>query len=170
MPHSETGASPPLLPIEEVLATVARTEDLDLELGRSRNGLPIRGCRRGTGPLHVSLIGGCHADEPVGPEMLRRLASYLSALPPSAGELTTVTWYLVPHVNPDGEAANRSWSDTFVELEDSKGTEDRGFDLAAYLDGVVREGPGDDLEWGFPLDPEERQTRPENLAVADFLR
>ena len=42
-------------------------------IGRSREGNPIYGYRLGEGEIGVSLIAGCHADEPVGPEMLRRL-------------------------------------------------------------------------------------------------
>ena len=160
----------PLLPVERVLATDPDAAVLDRRLGASREGRPVVGCRRGSGPLGVSLIGGCHADEPVGPEMLRRLATYLSSLPAEAPELQAATWSLVPHVNPDGEARNRGWSEAFLAVRDSQGADDRAYDLTAYLDGVVREGPEDDLEWGFPLDPEDRDARPENLAVADFLR
>ncbi len=158
------------LPVERILATEPLATSLDFPLGSSREGRPLVGCRRGSGPLHISLIGGCHADEPVGPEMLRRLATYLSSLPPGAPELTRATWSLVPHVNPDGEAANLPWSETFVELRDFEGEKDQGFDLPLYLDAAVREPPEDDLEWGFPLDVDDRDARPENLAVADFLR
>ena len=34
--------------------------------------------RIGRGPLRVSLIGGCHADEPVGPRFLLRLVRFLA--------------------------------------------------------------------------------------------
>ncbi len=158
------------LPIDTVLATAPDAAALDLEIGRSRGGRPLFAGRWGHGPLHLSLIAGCHADEPVGPETLRRLATWLAGLPASAPELGAATWFLVPHVNPDGEAANCGWSGVTVPTTDYRGNGDRGYDLPAYLDCVVREAPGDDLEWGFPLDADDRDTRPENLAVADFLR
>ena len=156
--------------VEAVLATAPRPQALDQVLGTSREGRQVRGTVRGTGPLHLSLIGGCHADEPVGPEMLRRLATYLASLPPDAQALAEAKWFIVPHVNPDGEAANAAWNRATVALQDHRQEADEGYDLGAYLDGVLRDLPGDDLEWSFPLDEKDRDTRPEALAVADFLR
>lgn len=137
-----------MLPIEEIL-------DCDpppplRPIGRSREGREILGAVLGSGPRRVSLIGGCHSDEPVGPAMLRRLASYLSSHPDPHH-----TWYIVPHVNPDGEARNAVWSDP--------GFQAGVFDLGLYLRHAMREKPGDDIEFGFP------DLRPENQAVADFL-
>lgn len=109
------------------------------EIGRSREGRPIRACRIGDGPLRVSLVGGCHADEPVGPRFLERLARYLSS--PAGAELRkTATWHLVPHLNPDGAVRNAAWQ--------PPGT--ARYDFAAYLRHRVRELPGDDVEFGFP--------------------
>lgn len=139
-------------------------------IGLSRQGREIHGYRIGSGPLHVSLIGGCHADEPVGPEMLRRLAAFLATQAPDHPLLRQMTWYLVPHVNPDGAFDNQSWATRTVATVDHLGQEDQGFEIAPYLRGVVRELPGDDMEWGFPLEADGREARPENLAVADFLR
>jgi hypothetical protein len=125
----------------------------------------VLGARFGRGPCHVSLIAGCHADEPVGPAMLDRLAAHLSRLPGDAPLLAKISWWIVPHVNPDGEALNRTWTDGFDAGEDGG-----AIDLGRYLRHVVRELPGDDVEFGFPESGEDAGARPENRAVADFLR
>lgn len=153
-------------------------------LGRSRQGRPIHGFRLGDGPLHLSLIGGCHADEPVGPLLLDRLVCLLAAdsadssgkapsgtSPSGAARsgaarslgLHGISWWIVPHVNPDGRAANAGWQAPPPAL-------DRGYELPRYLSGVVREPPGDDLEFGFPRGPDDEGARPEARAVAEFLR
>lgn len=137
-----------MLPIEEILDSEAPPPLRPI--GRSREGREILGAVLGSGPRRVSLIGGCHSDEPVGPAMLRRLASHLSSHPDPR-----YTWYIVPHVNPDGEARNAVWSDP--------GFQAGAFDLGLYLRHAMREKPGDDIEYGFP------DLRPENRAVADFL-
>lgn len=137
-----------MLPIEDVLDSEAPPPLRPI--GRSREGREILGAVLGSGPRRVSLIGGCHSDEPVGPAMLRRLASHLSSHPDDRH-----TWYLVPHVNPDGEARNAVWSEP--------GFRAGVFDLGRYLRNAMREKPGDDIEFGFP------DLRPENRAVADFL-
>ena len=138
-------------------------------LGRSRKGQEIDGYRFGRGDLHVSLIGGCHADEPVGPAMLRRLVSFLAARPADDPLLAMATWFVVPHVNPDGEERNAPWSAATVPAIDPRGREDRVYDLSLYMNHVVRELPGDDMEFGFPRGPEDGGARPENRAVAAFL-
>lgn len=137
-----------MLPIEEILDTEAPPPLRPI--GRSREGREILGAVLGSGPRHVSLIGGCHADEPVGPWMLRRLAGHLASRPD-----TRHTWYIVPHVNPDGEARNAAWAEP--------GLRAGAFDLHLYLRHAMREKPGDDVEFGFP------DLRPENRAVAAFL-
>jgi hypothetical protein len=167
----------PALPIEEILAAGGATSPEGAggsvpswhAIGRSREGRDVLACRLGTGDLRVSLIGGCHADEPVGPAMLRRLAAYLGALPPDALPLASASWWIVPHVNPDGEARNASWSEATLPAADCTGSADRVFDLALYLRHVVRELPGDDLEFGFPRGGDDRDARPEARAVATFL-
>ena len=138
-------------------------------LGTSRAGLEMRGWKLGSGPLHVSLIGGCHADEPVGPMMLHRLVAWLADLPDSDPLLAAASWWIVPHANPDGAVINGAWSHETVASMDHLGTPDRTFDLATYLRNVVRELPGDDIEFGFPRSADDREARPENLAVASFL-
>jgi hypothetical protein len=159
------------LPIEKILASEA---PLPLRpIGRSREGREILGVTLGHGPRRLSLIAGCHSDEPVGPAMLRRLVSYLGVLSREGPEddplLAAYTWYVVPHVNPDGEARNTAWSDHTLPAADHLGREDRVFDLHLYLRNVMREKPGDDMEFGFPRHPGDDGARPENRAVADFL-
>ncbi len=129
-------------------------------IGHSREQRPIRAFRLGHGPVAVSLIGGCHADEPVGPRFLRHLAKYLGGLPATDLLLTAYQWWIVPHVNPDGEAKNRAWY----------GDDDETYDLPAYLSQVVRELPGDDIEFGFPRAPDDAGARPENQALSEWWR
>lgn len=155
------------LPIERILQTVET--DAGESIGRSREGRPIPAYRFGNGPLHVSLIGGCHADEPVGPAMLRRLAGHLGALDEDDGLLTGFRWSIVPHVNPDGAERNRVWSDRLVGARDHLGEPDSAYDLETYVRSVDREAPGDDIEFGFPRYSGDTEARPENRAVAAFM-
>ena len=127
------------------------------EIGRSRRGRPIFAYRIGRGPLCVSLIGGCHADEPVGPRFLLRLVRFLAG--PAGAELRrAATWSVIPHVNPDGEEANAAWQTTGAAR----------YDLASYLRHRVRELPGDDIEFGFPHGADDEGARPENRAAWQF--
>ena len=162
------------LPIDEILAS---RPPLPLEpggsvrpIGRSRRGRPLLGVSIGTGRLPVSLIAGAHADEPVGPESLHRLSAWLRGLPADHPILCRHTFRIVPHVNPDGAAANASWPGRRRPLEDHLRAADHGFLLSSWLRGAVREPPGDDLEFGFPREPGDEGARPEARALADFLR
>jgi hypothetical protein len=101
--------------------------------------------------------------------MLRRLAVFLAARPAEDPLLARFTWYVVPHVNPDGEARNAAWSGVTLPAVDHQGSPDRVYDLFLYLHRVIRELPGDDMEFGFPRNPEDSGARPENQAVAAFL-
>lgn len=157
------------LPTDEVLLAELEVAHAKKVIGYSRQKREIAGYRLGSGPLHVSLIAGCHADEPVGPAMLRRLVAFLAGRPADDPLLTAVTWYVVPHVNPDGEARNAAWSASTVPAVDHLGREDRAYDLSLYMNHVLRERPGDDMEFGFPRGASDTGARPENLAVARFL-
>jgi hypothetical protein len=141
--------------IDSVLSTSPASPEDGMEIGRSREGRAVRAFRLGTGPRRVSLLAGCHADEPVGPRLLRHLAGYLAGLPPDDPLSKDYEWWLVPHINPDGEARNRSWY----------GADDAVYDLPRYLAGRVRELPGDDIEFGFPVHEDDRDARPEPRAV-----
>lgn len=157
-----------LLPVDPILD--CRRMAAGEVIGRSREGRPLVAHRLGQGDLRVSLVGGCHADEPVGPAMLTRLAGYLSGLPEDDELLAGITWLIAPHVNPDGAERNRGWSETLLGLTDHAGQADVGFDLPSYARNVVRELPGDDIEFGFPRDPDDLEARPENRAVAEAMR
>lgn len=111
----------------------------------------------GHGPLRISLIAGCHGDEPMGPEWLGGLVRDLAK--DDHPWLSRATFRIVPEANPDAAARNSSWR-----------TPRDGADLPSYLLDRVRELPGDDLEFGFPGSPlGDDGIRPEALAIASFL-
>jgi hypothetical protein len=140
--------------------TRARHLSGEAELGVSREGRPIMGYRVGRGRVRVSLLAGCHADEPVGPRLLRHLVPLLASLPPEHDLLDGIQWWIVPHANPDGELRNRSWQEGL----------ERALDLPAYLRGALRELPGDDMEFGFPRGSGDDGARPENQAILRWWR
>ncbi|MDH3711520.1 MAG: M14 family zinc carboxypeptidase [Cyclobacteriaceae bacterium] len=129
-------------------------------IGSSRAGKKLLAYHFGEGSLNVSLIGGCHADEPTGPIFLNHLVSYLSNLKSDAPLLREISWWIVPHVNPDGAETNSLWYHH----------NDHQFDLVKNLKFSIRELPGDDVEFGFPLTPNIPALRPENQAVYDFWK
>ena len=88
----------------------------------------------------MSLLAGCHADEPVGPRLLRSLVAYLARADPDDPLLEGAEWWILPHINPDGERRNASWQHPGADR----------YGLAGFLRGAHRELPGDDLEFGFP--------------------
>ena len=129
------------------------------EIGRSRRGRPVFAYRIGRGPLRVSLIGGCHADEPVGPRFLGRLVRFLAG--PSGSELRrAATWSVIPDINPDGAERNAAWQTTGAVR----------YDFVSYLRHRVRELPGDDIEFGFPHGEDDLEARAENRAAWEFWR
>jgi hypothetical protein len=73
-------------------------------------------------------------------------------------------------VNPDGAAVNAAWSDLTQPVTDHRWEPDEAYDLVTYVQEVVRELPGDDIEFGFPRSDTDLDARPENRAVADFLQ
>ena len=120
-------------------------------IGASREGRDLYGVRLGTGERPVSVIAGCHADEPVGPMTAQALPAILRREFPEL--LDRHVFHVVPQMNPDGAARNRPW---FADPPD----------LAAYLQHAVRELPGDDIEFGFG---EGDAVRPECRAAQEFL-
>ena len=166
---------------DSVLETPPISANDGRSIGRSREGRPIVGYRIGPpfagrptgGPpsdddeiVSVTLLGGCHADEPVGPWMLRRLAAWLLALPSDAELRRRFAWTIVPHANPDGEARNESWAG---RDEGNAVDPGRAFDFECYRDRRIREAPGDDIEFGFPSHAQDLEARPENRAIAAFF-
>jgi len=152
-----------MLPISTILDLTP--EPVGRSIGVSREGREILGLEVGSGPVSVSCLAGCHADEPVGPAMLDRLATWLASLPEHHEALQRARWCLVPHANPDGDERNRSWAEDLVEVHSG-----HGYRLERYVVETVRELPGDDLEFGFPCGPGDDDARPESLAVARFLQ
>ncbi|MGD2154212.1 MAG: M14 family zinc carboxypeptidase [Gemmatimonadales bacterium] len=150
------------IPIVHHTDQILSTQALDLgageRIGRSRGGQAIRAFRLGHGPRRISLLAGSHADEPVGPRLLRRVAGYLSARAADDPLLSEYEWWIVPQINPDGAERNRAWQHEAADA----------YTLCDYLVNVVREPPGDDIEFGFPRDAGDREARPENLAVHDW--
>ncbi len=118
-------------------------------IGSSEAGRPIDGFVAGTGAITIGLLAGAHADEPVGPETLRRLIPVLGGGAFDA-LLERFRFVILPHINPDGEAANRAWIEAWP-------------DPSAYIRLVRREKPGRDIEFGYP------SMRAENEAVSSFL-
>jgi hypothetical protein len=142
-------------PAEAILAAPSARSSEGEEIGRSREGRSIRAFKLGRGTKRLSLLAGCHADEPVGPRLLRRLVGFLGRLPAEDPLLTELEWWVIPHINPDGARRNLSWQRAGVDH----------YELPAYLAGVVRELPGDDIEFGFPSEPGDPEARPENRAA-----
>ncbi len=145
---------------EDIVASVPIDRDVGDVLGYSRAGSPVRGFRIGTGRLAISLLAGCHADEPVGPRLLRHFVSYLQSCDRTDPIVESCDWWIVPHINPDGEQRNAVWQDPDAA----------SYDLIRYLTSVVRELPGDDIEFGFPRDDDDVDARPENKAVHSWWR
>lgn len=158
------------LPIDSILEAPPASTSAGVLLGTSRQDRDLFGFKVGSGRRSISLIAGCHADEPVGPAMLDRLTGYLLSLPASAPLVTDFTWYLVPHANPDGEARNADWTRPIFGDGCQPIAADAGVDPGLYLGHTVREPPGADVEFGFPRSPADDGARPENRAIADFLR
>ena len=129
-------------------------------IGKSREGREIHGFRFGSGAIKISLIAGCHADEPVGPQLLTKLVNRLHELPPDAPLLAEYQWYIVPHANPDGREINNRWW---------RNDQDR-VNLLDYLRDRVRELPGDDVEFGFPRDSKDSGARAENKVIYDWWK
>ena len=95
----------------------------------------------------------------MGPRFLRRLVGRLSG--PGGDELRRrATWFVIPHLNPDGAAANAAWQPAGAER----------YDFADWLCHRVRELPGDDIEFGFPRGEDDADARPENRAAWEFWR
>jgi hypothetical protein len=98
--------------------------------------------------------------------LLEALVRYLAAAPPDSEAITGFDWWIVPHINPDGAERNRAWSGTGAGDTVQAAPDD--YDFISYLRHVVRELPGDDIEFGFPRDAGDTGARPEPRAVYDW--
>ncbi len=130
------------------------------KIGVSVEGENIESYTLGNGSIKISLIAGNHADEPIGPLLLKKLVNFLGTLHKKHELLQKYTWYIVPHTNPDGEKRNLTWYNY----------DDKKTDLTSYLINVNRELPGNDIEFGFPIEGEVKALRPENEAVYNFWK
>jgi len=152
---------------EAILSSSPVLPDEGEVIGRSREGRPLRGFRFGHGPLRVSLIAGCHSDEPIGPALLRRLSRYLMDAPPDTPVLERCEFWVVPHANPDGEVVNHAWEEGLAGS--TEGASGAAYDPVAFLAHMMRELPGDDVEFCFPKDEHDLGARPENRAIYEWL-
>ncbi len=120
-------------------------------IGRSEEGRPLWGAVLGTGSKKISLVSGAHSDEPIGAMTLTQLISdvALNAEPPPW--LEGRTFYILPHINPDGASINESWIKNWADPEQC-------------LKEVFRELPGRDVEFGYP------DLRVENEVWVEFLK
>jgi hypothetical protein len=128
-------------------------EDVITEIiGETREGQPMVGITFGDGPISISLIAGSHADEPIGPMTAQLLYPILRS--DFAELLERFTFHVIPQMNPDGADRNRKWFSDPIQLD-------------VFLNNVIREKPGDDIEFGFGADGDER---PECKAMMSFLK
>ncbi len=79
------------------------------EIGRSREGRTVYAISLGEGSRAISLIAGAHADEPAGPLAALALAEWLILTEEGRGVLRGTRWRICPHVNPDGAERNAAW-------------------------------------------------------------
>ena len=134
-------------------------------IGGSEEGRQIAAVTLGYGPRLVTLVAGAHADEPVGPETLRTFVleglaarDWLAEGEGLHALFEQFTFRIIPHINPDGEVRNQEWIEKWPDLGSISGQA-----LPAYLAHRVRELPGRDIEFGYPV------MRPENRAASRFL-
>ena len=86
------------------------------------------------------------------------MVTYLQSLSSDDPWLTHFTWWIIPHTNPDGEIKNKLW---YTETDEQ-------YDCLNYFKHVIREPPGDDIEFAFPNNSRDNDTRPENIAIYNW--
>ncbi|NUR83466.1 MAG: dehydrogenase [Nonomuraea sp.] len=102
-------------------------------IGHSRSGEPLVMLTIGHGGEHALVIGGPHANEPVGFLTVLRLARLLCE-----GERHGLTWHLIGCVDPDGARLNEGWYGG-------------PFTVAHHHRHVYRPALADQPEWTFPV-------------------
>ena len=111
--------------------------------------------RLGGGSQKVLLLGGAHADEPVGPDTLRFLVREILDHPaPISDLLSRFQFLIVPHINPDGEVANNVGCSCSQRDADSDGVTDcvNGANIRLEQDGTVVARSTTDAFGEFKLD------------------
>jgi hypothetical protein len=78
------------------------------EVGRSREGAPLRMLSVGTGDRHAQVIGMPHPNEPTGALGALQLARLLATDAGLRSELG-LTWHFVACADPDGTRLNEAW-------------------------------------------------------------
>ncbi len=140
------------------LAAAANLPFSAREIGKSRDGEKLWGLKIGRGDCPISLTAGAHSDEPAGPKTALLLARWLLSSALGQELLEKQSWFICPHVNPDGARRNARWVSQAPELE-------------SYARHAFREPPGEDVEFLYPGGQSATiPPRPENEAVAAFLR
>ncbi|NEW38044.1 hypothetical protein GV794_11155 [Nocardia cyriacigeorgica] len=76
------------------------------DIGRSRNGEPIRAARIGTGEPHIIVLGNPHPNEPLGMATIRHLVRRLVE---DESAVLGASWHIVPCLDPDGTRLNEAW-------------------------------------------------------------
>ncbi|MEU6439267.1 M14 family zinc carboxypeptidase [Streptomyces sp. NPDC047046] len=105
-----------LLTVAEVSAAARRLVSAHAGAGRlrragtSREGRPLLLLSVGSGPRHVLVVAGAHADEPTGPTTALTLARRLlrGRIASPAADLTRVTWDFLLCIDPDAAALSRT--------------------------------------------------------------
>ncbi len=144
----------------ETILKAPSTLHLGNPIGKSRKGRDIHGFCLGSGEIKVSLIAGCHADEPVGPLLLNKFVNSLHVFQADDPILSKYQWYIIPDANPDGHEKNlRWWNAKSAQV-----------DLCDYLRYRIRELPGDDVEFGFPRHADDSGARVENQVIYNWWR
>ena len=89
------------------------TRPLELVIGTSVQGRPLKLTRVGRGPVKVLWIGGIHGDEPEGKEATAALPDVVMADEVIAGRVTLL---VLQDVNPDGRVAGTRTNAHGVDL------------------------------------------------------
>lgn len=80
----------------------------EINLGKTYNGLDIRGAKCGTGQKQIFINGGIHAREWISPAVVTYVADYLLSSDPEAVRMRSLfTFHFVPVLNVDGYAYTR---------------------------------------------------------------
>ncbi|HEY8542970.1 MAG TPA: M14 family zinc carboxypeptidase [Pseudothermotoga sp.] len=108
------------------------------EIGKSRNGHPIKVIKIGNGSKNALMFGCPHPNEPIGAMMLDFLCEKL-AQDEQLRSHFDYTWYLIKVIDPDGTKLNEGW---FSNPQSIK----------SYASNFYRPPGHKQVEWTFPVD------------------
>lgn len=106
-------------------------------IGASSEGRPLEKLTIGHGARAVLVVGGPHANEPVGGATIEALLALLVD-DPSLERAAGCTWHVIPCIDPDGLERNRGWVETPLSLQ-------------RYARHFFRPAFPDQAEYSFPL-------------------